>query len=365
MDRELLIPYLYTLSYTAYLTGLSPIRPMYYDFPWSEEAYTSHSQYMLGDYMLCAPITTPVSSNNNLAMFSVWLPTGVWVERESGLVYNITQVNGVSLSKNWDISEVPVFVRGGAILTTLCADTVYNTPLGNAMKQYTDLVFTIYPGNSVGDTTIYEDDGLSMDYYTNQAFVLTHAIYTRNSAGTTVTIWSEGTYALFPSTRNYAIRVLNCYPPLKVVDMNGTSLPFVYDGNLLALTIDVPNVRTDSKLTVTITPDPLFADAPTLSGISGAIRRAQLAKHNFDEVRVLPNAFPHLSQTAMLGDSLTIIAYTQSHQLFKDMVTEFLATPDGVWSTAVQEVNNVPKIVKGVNATRLNYAVDILAAAFK
>ncbi|MCU0646153.1 MAG: hypothetical protein MUC94_18080 [bacterium] len=58
--RYALIPYIYTASRNAYDTGVSICRPMYYDFPESEDAYLFKDQYMFGDDLLVAPITEPI-----------------------------------------------------------------------------------------------------------------------------------------------------------------------------------------------------------------------------------------------------------------------------------------------------------------
>jgi alpha-glucosidase (family GH31 glycosyl hydrolase) len=41
--RATLLPYIYTTYRQAFDTGLSPLRPMYYDFPEFDEAYTAAS----------------------------------------------------------------------------------------------------------------------------------------------------------------------------------------------------------------------------------------------------------------------------------------------------------------------------------
>ena len=56
--------------------------PMYYDYPDSKEAYEFRNEYMFGDDMLIAPITSPVK--DGYAQVRVWLPQGEWYELSTG-----------------------------------------------------------------------------------------------------------------------------------------------------------------------------------------------------------------------------------------------------------------------------------------
>ena len=46
----------------TYDNGISICRPMYYDYPEAKEAYDFKSEYMFGDQILVAPITTPMQN---------------------------------------------------------------------------------------------------------------------------------------------------------------------------------------------------------------------------------------------------------------------------------------------------------------
>lgn len=54
-ERISLVPYYYTFVRQAYDTGVSAIRPLYYEYPTVEDAYKvltyngSYTQYMFGD----------------------------------------------------------------------------------------------------------------------------------------------------------------------------------------------------------------------------------------------------------------------------------------------------------------------------
>jgi alpha-glucosidase (family GH31 glycosyl hydrolase) len=62
--RSKLVPYIYTGNYWAYEKGQALLRPLYYAFPESEEAYNNPNQYLFGSDMVVAPITTPSQQYN-------------------------------------------------------------------------------------------------------------------------------------------------------------------------------------------------------------------------------------------------------------------------------------------------------------
>ena len=78
--RYALIPYLYSAARETYETGVAFFRPLYYDFPEADEAYTETAEYLFGDDMLVAPVTKPVDPDTGTAAQSVWLPPGTWIE---------------------------------------------------------------------------------------------------------------------------------------------------------------------------------------------------------------------------------------------------------------------------------------------
>ena len=76
--RYALIPYIYTAAREAHDTGISMCRPMYYDSPKIEEAYTYDNQYMFGNDLLVAPVTSPMDGYSLFVMEELWLPEGDW-----------------------------------------------------------------------------------------------------------------------------------------------------------------------------------------------------------------------------------------------------------------------------------------------
>ena len=63
------LPYWYTLFYETEKTGVSPMRPLYYEFPEDEQAFGIDNEYMLGPGLLVHPIVKP-----NVQHETVYLP---------------------------------------------------------------------------------------------------------------------------------------------------------------------------------------------------------------------------------------------------------------------------------------------------
>lgn len=116
-DRVKHIPYIYTATRQAFDTGLSLLRPMYYDFPGFDMAYAaapngSFAQYMFGDDLMVAPVVVQSDSSSTLATTSIWIPPGTWIERDTGRV--------VTGATDGSTVQVRVGGRGGACVVWLC-----------------------------------------------------------------------------------------------------------------------------------------------------------------------------------------------------------------------------------------------------
>jgi hypothetical protein len=82
--RYAMEPYIYTEARRTYDTGVAFLRPLYYDWPEQDAAYAAKNEYMFGDSLLLAPVTSPVDPASQLAAEHIWLPPGDWIEWETG-----------------------------------------------------------------------------------------------------------------------------------------------------------------------------------------------------------------------------------------------------------------------------------------
>jgi alpha-glucosidase len=147
--RYQLMPYLYALFYEASQTGMPVQRSLAIDYPFSYKVYDHlyHNQYLLGPFILVAP----VDSGKELAR--VYLPAGEWY-----YVFDSKKYSGEQdIIVDCPIHRLPIFVKAGAILPMQKA----SDHTGQIQEE---LILHVYHGTEPTDFTFYEDDGDSYGY---------------------------------------------------------------------------------------------------------------------------------------------------------------------------------------------------------
>jgi alpha-glucosidase (family GH31 glycosyl hydrolase) len=95
--REKLVPYLASQA----ATGLPLMRPLFFDHA-DAETWDWPLQYMLGDELLVAPVTSP-----GVSSWQVFLPTGVWTDFFTGEVHHGPTI----VDRATPLAEIPVYRR--------------------------------------------------------------------------------------------------------------------------------------------------------------------------------------------------------------------------------------------------------------
>ena len=151
--RYQLLPYNYTLAYEARHSGMPFMRALWLHYPDDTIARGLGSEYLWGRDMLIAPVFEKGATRR-----IVYLPKGVWYDWWTG----IPHPGGQWITRDVDLSIIPIYVRAGAILPV---DPVRQYT-GEVVKEPTTL--RVYPGAN-GDLTLYDDDGISLDYLRGSA----------------------------------------------------------------------------------------------------------------------------------------------------------------------------------------------------
>lgn len=161
--RYSLYPYIYTSAWQGYSTGTPIMRAMILEdgSQTNPDAWSLNKQYYFGDWFLVAPATEARDTT-----VSVWFPPNTtWYNYYTGERYE-GGAKGLTVNLAVALDEIPVFVKGGAIV-----------PMGPDVN-YADefplspLTLDIYPkGKST--YTLYEDDGESRRYITENAYATT------------------------------------------------------------------------------------------------------------------------------------------------------------------------------------------------
>jgi alpha-glucosidase len=331
--RYAMIPYIYTTAREAYDTGISVMRPMYYDYPEAAEAYQYTGQYLFGDSLLVSPVTTPLDPLHQLSRKAVWVPEGEWVEWSTGSRYKGPQ----AIERNYALEEIPIFVKAGAILPM-------QPPMKFSNEKPVDpLILTIFPGGT-STTRLYEDAGNSLGYKNHEAAWTT--ISTEAPDATTLIVRVqpvEGSYPGMPAERGLEIRLFGTWPP-DAVTFNGQNISHTpeadapagwrYDGNTLSTIIRLPRmpVAHAAEVTVKISAE----KAARISLLEGAAGRLARIRRLFKDVN---NSGPDsLLRLATTGRRLELKPETAVSELAgyeaatEAMAADLARTADNSWS---------------------------------
>jgi hypothetical protein len=353
--RTRLVPYIATAQRIAYDTGLPVVRSMYYEFPRAALAYTDQGlhQYFFGDDIWVAPIAAAAPNTGfnvsgvSVTNWTVWVPPGQWIEWFSYEKVTAPESTGGYISRNFSITETPVYSRPGTIIPMRTLPAGANV-LGLSSQVPRELTFTVFGGVEVSaggsftkSTKVYDDDGLSTAYSGN-AFSWTDVSCTwaraaSSSAADSVTCTispPQGSRAHLPATRVYTWRFLGSYPP-ESVTVNGAAVAadtlgspdawgenaawaadvnsWSYEGSTLSTWVNLGEARSlDEPVTVTLTFAPgLHVDDKLLTtGLYRKIQRVLACKDDIDKVygALFPSDVEPMLNVTAAATRLTAIA---------------------------------------------------------
>lgn len=246
--RYALIPYIYTYSRQAYDTGISLCRPLYYDYPQTNEAYKQETTYMYGDDILVSPIVTASTNKIGTSEKQIWLPEGQWFEAETGTVLE----GNKQYDRSFALNEIPFFYKQGAVIPMY--------PDIKHLKNRPDtLIIKFVPGPK-GAFTYYEDEGDNNKYQQGQFTTTKIEQETSAQQGRYTIHPRQGSFDNMPATRRYELQILSKLPAKKVV-VDGTTYAYsaqpkqgcwTYDGSQLAIVIHTPSKSCGSQTTVVV-----------------------------------------------------------------------------------------------------------------
>jgi alpha-glucosidase len=343
--RYALQPYLYTEARRTYDTGVAFLHPLYYDWPDANEAYTSRNEYVFGDDMIVAPITKPVDPATQMAAEDVWLPRGEWIEWMTG-----KHLTGpVTVKRNFSISQIPIYVRGGAVLPMM-PKMEYT-----GQKPIDPLIVNVFPlaEGQRSSYTVYEDSGES-EKYQQGVDAWTKIDAHRTGADVEVVVhpvW--GAYSGMLEDRGYEVRLPGDWPPASVA-VNGKALAWTkepgqpgwrYDGNSLTTMVTVPRHSVHQAVTIVVHRAPeLVARAGELNGFAGEMTRYAEASDLVNHAGMgtwAPDSLIDLLQT---GDRLSYTPGLASGELAKLQARYAAAMADLKTMLAADEAGTAPAV---------------------
>lgn len=206
-----LLPYIYTYAREAHDTGLPLMRPMFLEYPYDTETFSTDSQFMFGEEILVAPVV-----KKNAKSRSLYLPEGTWVSfKDKTTEYEGEQWINVDVT----LSDIPMFVRKGSIIPRM--------PILNYTreKQVYPVTFEVYPAETGGTCgfSLYEDDGESLGYLRGE-YVRTHVSCASSDAGLTLEVGErEGSGYEIGGERNFIFEIHSA-KAVRKVEIDGRSV---------------------------------------------------------------------------------------------------------------------------------------------
>ncbi len=194
--RYQFIPYIYTAARQAYDTGVSICRPLYYDYPESDEAYSFEDEYQFGDQILVAPITSPMRADGR-AWRQIWLPEGSWFD----VSCNKMREGGQTIKEGYTDVQIPYFYKAGCIIP------MYASNITHLKSRPNRMVLQVVPGSD-GTGALYEDENNTENYMLGN-YATTSYRQQRTSSQTILSIGSAiGYFQGMQDKKEYEIQFL-------------------------------------------------------------------------------------------------------------------------------------------------------------
>ncbi|MBP5322296.1 MAG: DUF5110 domain-containing protein [Bacteroidaceae bacterium] len=298
--RYSLFPYIYTYAREAYDTGISICRPLYYEWPEENNAYSYEDEFLFGNEILVAPVLSPVNSEG-LARRTVWLPEGDWFD----VVRNTLVHGNCTFADDYTLDDIPYFYRAGSIIPN-------NPPQRSVMVHPSTLIFKIIPGAD-GSFVLYEDDG-DNDKYKDGEFTRTRISQTRTDKSVDIQLSPrEGSFAGMLEQRSYKFVLYGLTNAPTAVTNNGETIPsedVSYDEATHTLTVTLHDIPCSSAVLIHV-------EAPTAAAVS------------YESLAVNRHYEPYSDATVTTGLWITGTAVpggTQQLELYPDGTYRFHGT---------------------------------------
>jgi alpha-glucosidase len=344
--RYALEPYIYSEARKTYDSGVAFVRPLYYDYPEADAAYSNHAEYTFGDAMIVAPIATPVDPVTQLAKQDIWIPPGEWIEWPTGRHFT----GPASLQRMFSISQTPIYVHAGSIVPM-------QPPMQyTGQKPVDPLILTVWPLGNAQESNyrLYEDSSQGEDYKRG-VFALTPIKATQQDQSLSIRIDAViGSYPDMPASRGYEIRLPADWPP-QAVKADGRDVVYQkspadaqgwhYDGNTLTTIIRLPARLVTQGIQITIE---RATDALTLrselDGFAGSVQRLRAAHDTLNQQWPLASSPDSLIDVMQTGDRIGYRPDTA-----RDEMARFAAK----YQAALNAVLRIRENASGVNDAEL------------
>jgi alpha-D-xyloside xylohydrolase len=212
--RYSLMPYIYSLAGMVHFDDYTIMRALVLDYESDMNVRNLKDQFMFGPAFMVAPVTEYGARQRN-----VYLPEGTWYDYYTGK----TLTGGQTVTVDAPYEQVPLFVRGGSIVTFGPDIQWCNEKPDGVINIY------VYAGKDC-DFTLYEDEGINYNYEQGKySKINLHW----DEAKSTLTIGSrDGSYEGMPVNRQFNVIKVDAKHPTtfnvntigKMVDYSGNEI---------------------------------------------------------------------------------------------------------------------------------------------
>ena len=308
--RHRLQPYLYTMNMLFHTENQPLIQPMYYRNPEEGEAYEVSNQYYFGSELIVHPITEKMIASLKAGRVTTWLPEGIWFDIFTGLRYR----GGRKIKMYRTLKTIPVLARAGAIIPMVReGEDLYADHIPDKLDLY------VFSGEA-GEHTMYEDDGISMDYEKGQiARTLYRLLWEEKKC---LTIFPAlGELSLLPAVRNYRIKIYGITEKdLDKILVNGKSMDCncSYDERCGILIIELGDVRIEHEVKIWFKTDVRAASNQIEERVFDILNRAQIAYHIKEQIYSL------VRNSSPLDIIISSLDAIDASQELKEMIREII-----------------------------------------
>jgi alpha-glucosidase len=236
-ERYRLMPYIYTTAEEMSRTGVPMMRPIFLEYPKVPSEVPVDlmygSSFLLGSDLLVAPAPSP----DKLDRYPVLFPTDEWYDYWTGSRVAFNPVPPMpnravvpSLMIAPTLADLPVFVRGGAIIPIQpLTQSTEDTPKG-------PLTLRVYPGSQCKGS-LYMDDGKSLKYKQGEFLRMQFTCDAKADSIKVNISGHEGRYT--PWWKQLRLEVFGVNAAEPRVSVNGQKASATLNSNAKALTFEI------------------------------------------------------------------------------------------------------------------------------
>lgn len=165
--------YIYTAFHAQSIDGTPVLSPLFFHYPSDPSTASVDLQFFYGPNILVSPVT-----EENSTSVDVYLPAGRFYDFTTGAA--IDSEGGIVTLDDIDYTQIPLHIRGGAVLPLRANGTMTTTEL-----RKTDFELLVAPdADGFANGTLYVDDGVSVSQNATTEVVFTFGNGVLNVNGT-------------------------------------------------------------------------------------------------------------------------------------------------------------------------------------